>query len=336
MFGAVVGKEWGGMERGLVDLALATEETAERYAGLGSYLFHSGALSPMIFVKNADEQMKRRVLPAMTRGELRVSIALTEEESGADALSIGTVARKVSDHFVIDGMKTFVTNADRGNHLLLFARTGPAEGKDRAAGISAFLLDPKSKGVTVSRMEKVGMDFNTVCTLKLENVKADTADMVGGAGGAWNPLKEIFEMDRVLTAMSLIGTGKLALGAATEHAKKRIVFGKAVGSNQGIQFPLADAMAQLVAAEALTLKAASFADKRKGFADWANMALLEAQSAAGAATDRAMQTFGGHGYLKEKDVERFWRDVRAHRLHPISEELLLSQIARRTLGLPGS
>lgn len=336
LFGILLGKEWGGMEKGLVDLALATQETAERYAGLGSYLLHSGALSPMIFVKNADEQMKRRVVPSMARGKLRISIALTEEESGADALSMGTAARKESDNFVITGRKTFVTNADRADYLLLFARTKPVEAKDRAAGITAFLLDPRAKGVTVRKMEKVAMDFNTACTVDLKEARVDAADVVGNLGGAWRSMKDVFEMDRVLTAASLVGTGKLALNMASDHAKKRSVFGKAIGSYQGVQFTLADAMAQLIAAETLTVKAASMVEKGRGFTDWANLALLEALGAAGAATDRAMQTFGGHGYLKENDVERFWRDVRVHRFHPISEELLLSQIARKTLGLPGS
>lgn len=331
----MLGKEWGGMEGGLVDLALATEESAERHAGLGSYLLHSGALSPLIFYRNAGEEIRRKILPHMAKGKVRVSIALTEEKSGGDALSMETEAKRESDHLVVNGTKTFVTNADRADYLLVFARTGPIVEKDRTAGITAFLVDPREKGVSMERMEKMAMDFNTACTVSLSDVRVEIGDVVGTLGQSWKPLKEIFEMDRVLTAASLVGAGKLALNMASDHAKKRFAFGKAIGSNQGIQFPMADAMAQLVAAEAVTLKAASMAGVKSSLGEWANIALLESLSAAGAATDRAMQTFGGHSVLKEYDVERLWRDVRAHRFHPISEELLLSQIARRTLGLPG-
>jgi acyl-CoA dehydrogenase len=336
LFGILLGKEWGGMEKGLVDLALTTEETARHYAGLGSYLFHSGALTPVIFLMIAGEAMKRKMVPALARGEVRVSIALAEEGSGLDALSITTTAKKSSDHYVVNGSKLFVTNADTADFVLLFARTKQGAQGSRGGGLSMFLVDPRRPGMKVEKLEKLGMDFNTMCSLEIEGLRVNSEDLVGRIDEAWQPMKEIFEKDRISTAASLVGTGWLALDLASAYAGKRMVFGKIVGSNQGVQFPLADAVAQLVAAEAMTLKAASRADRRRRYSDEANFSLLEAQSAAGAATDRALQAFGGHGYLRANDVERFWRDVRAHRFHPISEELLLSQIAKRALGLPAS
>jgi acyl-CoA dehydrogenase len=336
LFGVLLDEERGGMGRRLLDLVLATEETAERFAGLGSYLFHSGALMPTIFARNPSAEIERKVLPQLASGKMRISIALAEEESGSDALSIKTTAARSSGDFVINGEKTFVTNADNVDLLLLFARTKAAGEGGKAKGISTFLVDPRSPGIEIRRLGKLGMDFDTICEVKIREVKVGPEALVGAVDEAWQPMRETFEMDRILTAGSLVGTGKLALNLASAHAKGRTVFGKAVGSYQGVQFPLADAMAQLMVSETAVLKAASLADAGNPFSDWANIALLLAQGAAGAATDRAVQAFGGHGYLKEGDVERLWRDVRAHRLHPISEELLLSQIAKRALDLPSS
>jgi acyl-CoA dehydrogenase len=336
LIGVLVEKKWGGMGKGFVDLVMTTRETAERYAGLGSYLYLSGALTPSIFTANADEGMKRRILPSLVRGEKRISIALTEEASGSDALSIRTIARRNSDHFVIDGTKMFVTNGDTADFLLIFARTKPREEGMKARGISIFLVDSKSPGIRWEKLEKLGMDFNSLFSLEIKDLKVGSEDLVGQIDEAWHPMKEIFEKDRILTAASLVGTGMLALDLASAYAGERRVFGKAVGSNQGIQFPLADALAQLVAAESITLKAAIMTQNGDNATNQANVALIEAQTAAAAATDRALQAFGGHGYLRRNDVERFWRDVRVHRFHPISEELLLSLLAEKALGLPAS
>ena len=149
-------------------------------------------------------------------------------------------------------------------------------------------------------------------------------------------MKGIFMTDRILTSASLIGTGLLAIDHAAAYAKKREVFGRKIGSNQGIQFSLANASASLIASEAMMIKAASLCDRGLNFTNEANMALLTSQDSASIATDRALQTFGGHGYITEYDVGRYWKDVRVHRLHPISEEILLSSIATRLLGLPKS
>jgi len=336
LFGILVGKEWGGMGKDLVDAALATIETAERYAGLGSYLFLSGALTPLIFAKNANDEAKKKLLPSLISGAMRVSIALTEEESGSDSASINTVARNISGHYLIDGAKMFVTNAEAADLLLLFARTKPAATGRRGEGISMFLVDTKSRGLKTERLAKLGVDFNTLDALEIKGLKAGEDDLVGTVHEGLESMKGIFEMDRILTAASLVGTGRLALDTASAYAKQRTVFGKPVGSYQGIQFPMADAWAQLLAAESMVLKAASMFEDAKRPTNEANSALLEAQSASAAATDRALQAFGGHGYLKRHDVERYWRDVRVHRLHPVTEELLLSMLATRALGLPTS
>jgi acyl-CoA dehydrogenase len=337
LFGILVEKRWGGMEKGLVDLALAAQETAERYAGLGSYLYLSGSLTPMIFAKTASMEWKEKNMPSFARGELMVSIALAEEASGLDALSIETTAERTSDHFVITGKKMFVTNAETASFLLLFARTGSrGEGGKKSGGISMFLVDPGDPAIKKTKLEKLGLDFNTIHSIEFKGLKVGQESLVGSIGEAWKSIREVFVMDRVLTSASLVGTGKLSVRQASEYVGRRTVFGRPVGSNQGVQFPLADAIAQLLTAEAMVLKAASRVDSKESFEDEANFALLESASAAQVATDRALQALGGHGYLKDYDQERYWRDVRVHRLHPITEELLLATVAEKCLGLPKS
>ncbi len=336
LFGLVISKQYGGMEKTLVDLAIGTAETAERYSGIASYLFLSGCLVSTIFSKSAEDQ-KKDILPMLSKGEIKVSLALTEEKSGFDATSLETRAEKTSNGYRISGSKRFVNNVDNVDYLIVFARTkSVVESGKKSSGVSMFLVPAQSIGVRSKKLDKLGMDFINNFDLEIRDLNVKNDALVGELDNAWYNAVESFNMDRVATSASLIGTGKLAVNTASEYAKKRVVFGKPIGSNQGIQFPLADAAAQLIAAETMMLKAATMIGQGQNFMQAANFALYESINAASYATERALQTFGGHGYYKDYDVERYWRDVRVHKIHPISEELLLSSIAERSLGLTKS
>ena len=337
LFGILIEKKYGGMERGLVDLCLATKETAEHYAGLGSYLYLSGALVSKILSVNATTEMKEDLLPKLAKGQLKISIALTEEESGQEVSAIQTKAAKsAQEEFVINGSKAFVNNADLANYLLIFARTKTSGSAKKTSGLTMFLAKADSKAIKKKKLEKLGMDFVNNFSIEITDLKVSSSMVIGAQDDAWHSIVDIFNMDRIATSASLIGTSRLALSHASKWAKDRKVFGKSIGTNQGIQFPLAEAMAQVEVAEAMMLKAASLADQGKSFVNEANYSLLESSSAAQVATDRALQTLGGHGYYSDYDVERYWRDVRVHKVHPVSEELLLASIAERSLGLPRS
>ena len=333
LFGFLIEKNYGGLELEISELSLAVEETSEHYAGLGSYLFLSGALVSRIFTKLGTEEQKSTLLPKLAKGELKISIALSEEESGLDASAIRTSAISSKDSFILNGQKTFVNNVDLADYLIVFARTSKYDEK-KALGTTMFLVDARAAGVRSKKLDRLGMNFVNSFAVELSNVEASS--IVGEMNRAWYNIIDIFNCDRILTSSSLIGTGKLALSLASDWARKRTVFGKAIGSNQGIQFPLADAVAEIEAAKVLTSKAALLADKGKSFSNEASCSLLASIKASTLATDRAMQTFGGHGYYKDYHVERLWRDVRAHKVHPISEELLLASIAERSLDLPRS
>ena len=336
LFGMVVSKEYGGLGKSLLDLCLSTEETAERFAGIASYLLLSGCLVSTLFSKSKDEQ-KERIIPKLAKGDLKISIALSEEKSGLDSSSIETSATKISGGYKISGEKRFVNNVDNADYLVVFARTTPREASaKKSLGVSMFLVPARDNAVRARRLDKLGMDFIGNFDVALDGLIVQDDDLVGQFDYAWYNAVESFNRDRVATSASLIGTGRLALNDATEYAKNRVVFNRAIGSNQGVQFPLADAACQLIVAENMMLKAASLEAQGQGFLDAASFALYSSINAAAAATDRALQTFGGHGYYKDYDVERYWRDVRVHRVHPISEELLLTGIAERSLGLPRS
>jgi acyl-CoA dehydrogenase len=337
LFGILIGKKWNGMEKSIVDLFLATEETAEHFAGLGSYLYLSGSLVSEIFSRLGSEDQKKRILPRLAKGELKICIALTEEVSGFDASGIQSKAAKL-DHgkYSLTGSKTFVTNADLADYMLIFARTTQHNPSSKSVGVSMFLVDSKDKAIKKRRIDRLGMNFVNCFSIEFRDLVTEESNVIGEIGKAWYNIVEIFNLDRILTGASLVGTGRLALNQASDWSRKRTVFGRSIGSNQGIQFPLADAAAQLEVAEAISLKACSLVIQGKPFSNEAACALLLSSTAASAATDRALQTFGGHGYCTDYDVERFWRDVRAHRVHPVSEELLLASIAEKSLGLPKS
>ncbi len=338
LFGILVEKKWGGMGKGLLELVLAVEETAERYAGIASYLFLSGSLVSTIIAGNGSLEQKQEFLPKLARGELKISIALGEEASGFDATAIETKATRVSDDwFEINGSKMFVNNVDQADYLILFARTTSIEKSEKKSlGMSMFLVDARDPAIRATKLEKLGLDFINNYSLDIEGLRVNKSRVLGELDKAWYSVIPSFNMDRVATSASLIGTGKLALDQASRWARDRKIFKRSIGSNQGIQFPLADAFAQLETARMMTIKAASLAEQGKNFVNEANYSLLTSSNAAMTATDRALQTFGGHGYYKDYDVERYWRDVRVHRIHPISEELLLAAISERALGLPKS
>lgn len=335
LFGLLIGTKYGGQGKSLLDLTLAVEETAERYAGIASYLYLSGCLVSQIFEKNSTDAQKDLLLPKLAKGQLKISIALGEEASGLDAASIETSASKVPGGYVINGAKRFVNNVDRADYLVVFARTKQAAEK-KSLGVSMFLVPANSPSIRAKKLEKLGMQFINNFDVEIRDLRVKDEDLVGELDRAWYNAVTSFNMDRVATAASLIGTGKLALSTAAEYAKKRVIFGKPIGSNQGIQFPLADAMAQLLTSEVMTLKAASMEGQGSSFVNAANYALYTAETAANYAAERSLQTFGGHGYYVDYDIERYWRDVRVHKVHPISEELLLASISERSLGLPKS
>lgn len=323
LIGFIVPREAGGLGLGLSDFCSAVETTARWYAGAASYLFLSSCLSALIIERLGSETVKNFLLPDMLSGRKRLCIALTEEVSGLDSASIQTIASKGQGSFVINGSKMFVSNLDKCDYVVIFAKM--------EEGITAFLAETSNKAIKKRKIEKIGLEFINLFAVDIESLEVSHEFILGKQGEALKQMRDIFMMDRLATAASLIGTGWLSIDTASKYAKERVSFGRKIGSNQGVQFPLADSACRLMAAESILMKACEYFEIDRSLV---NIALLQSQDASSASTDVALQTLGGHGYLVEKDVGRYWKDVRAYRLHPISEEILLASIAWQSLGLP--
>ena len=208
LFGLVIPQRYGGMEKTLVDLAIGTAETAERYSGIASYLFLSGCLVSTIFSKSSEDQ-KKEIFPRLSRGEIKISLALTEEKSGFDATSLESRAEKTSSGFRINGSKRFVNNVDNADYLVIFARTKSLQQSDKkSTGLSMFLAPAKDASIRSKKLDKLGMDFINNFDLEIRDLNVKSDALVGELDKGWYHAVESFNMDRVATAASLIGTGK--------------------------------------------------------------------------------------------------------------------------------
>jgi acyl-CoA dehydrogenase len=339
-FGFLVPHEYGGSGRSFLDFVLAIAKAAEVNAGAMAYLLLSGALVAEMFASSTQPQ-KLEILRLISKGSVKISIALTEQESGQQVRAINTVARQESDgDYVISGEKTFVNNANVADFILVFARLE----REKENQIVPFLVESKHPALVKTEQEKIGHDPLRMYSLKFERLTVRKSSLICGDDNydrngdtSWQNSLRVFAMDRIATAVLLTGTGKLAIREAASYANRRQAFGKPIGANQGIQFPLAESYANLDAAENIAYRAAWLCDKGdKQFSLVGAIALSKAVRASLAATDSALQCFGGHGYLESCPAQRHWRDIRAYSVHPMSKELLTAFIAERALGLPRS
>jgi acyl-CoA dehydrogenase len=330
--------QYGGLGSSLLDLAVAIEAVGASAGGVG-------AAYPMVSHVNAahaiaalgTEQQKKQYLPELSRGQIRISLALTEEQSGLDALGIQTSAERVNGHFVIDGEKFLINEADRADLLILAARTTPLEQASRRShGLTLFLVNARDRAIKSERLEKIGLNHLTTCALKIESLNVPADSVLGEVDAGWQNLVGTLTVDRITNAAMCVGAGELAIRRAVDYAKSRKVLGGPIGANQGLQFPLAEAKSELELARLLTYKAAWLEDRGERADAVASMAILRASESAFHAADVALQVHGGHGYLKDYPVERYWRDLRLFKLGPVSHELTLASIAERVLGLPKS
>jgi acyl-CoA dehydrogenase len=332
-----VATEWGGQGKSLTSLVSAIE-TVAKIGGAGAaypYVSHLNAVHAI--TQLGTRAQKSEYLRKLSKGEFRVALALTEEESGSDALGIETSAHLEGEQFVVNGNKYLINEADRVDLLILVTRTTPAErAPKRSFGLTIFLVNAKDQAIRIRKLEKLGLDHLTTCTLEIRQLRVAREAVLGEVDEGWHKLVETLNVDRVTNAAMCVGAGRLALSNAIEYARNRIVFGSPIGANQGIQFPLAEVKSELDVSELMTHKAAWLIDHGKRADIEANAAILRASDAAFHAADVCLQVHGGHGYLKNAHVERYWRDLRLFKLGPLSHELTLAYIAEKGLGLPKS
>ena len=336
--GVAIPPAYGGAGLGITEASLLLEEVAASGAAMnGATALHLTIFGLNPVVRHGSDDLKRRILPEAAAGRLHVAFGVTEPTAGSDTPSITTFARRDGDRYIIRGQKVWTSKAQESSKVLLLARTTPLEETaKRTDGMTLFLADLDPAHVTIREIDKLGrhaVDSNEVF---YDDLPVDARDVVGEVGRGFYHLLDGLNPERILIAAEALGTGRAALRKATAYAKSRVVFGRPIGQNQGIQFPLADSYAKLSAAELMVRKAAWLYDSGRPCGAEANMAKYLASEWGFEAADRALQVHGGFGYAREFDVERYWREVRVMRIAPVTQEMVLNFLGQHELGLPRS
>jgi alkylation response protein AidB-like acyl-CoA dehydrogenase len=291
-------------------------------------------------LRHGSAEQKQRYLPAIARGELRLqAFGVTEPTSGTDTLSLRTTAERVGNGgYVINGQKIWTSRAEHSDLMLLLARTTPRENvKKRTDGLSVFLVDMHlAQGTSISINPIRTMMNHATTEVFFDDLHVPAENLIGEEGQGFRYILSGMNAERILISAECVGDAKWFIARASAYAKERVVFGRPIGQNQGIQFPIARAYAQMRAAELMVREAASLFEAGRDCAAEANMAKLIGADAAWAAADMCVQTHGGFGFAEEFDIERKFRETRLFQVAPISTNLILSYLAEHVLGLPRS
>ncbi len=336
--GIAIPEAYGGSGRGISEASIVLEEVAASGAAMnGCSAVHLSIFGMHPVVRHGSEEMKRTYLPRVAKGDLHVAFGVTEPDAGTDTTSITTTARRVGDQYIVRGRKVWTTKALDSERVLLLVRTTPlAECARRTDGMTLLLAELQRPEVKISAIDKVGRNAVASCEVVYDDLPVLVTDRVGEEGKGFRYLLDGLNAERILVASEAIGIGRAALRRAVAYASERVVFGRPIGANQGIAFPLAEARTRLDAAELMVRKAAWKLDAGEPCGAEANMAKWLAADAAFQAADQAVQTHGGFGYAREYHVERYWREARLMRIAPISQEMILNYVSEHVLELPKS
>ena len=333
--GALIPEEYGGMGLDLSDACAILEEVNRSGANAGPA--HAQMYTMGTLLRHGSEKQKKAHLPKVATGELRLqAFGVTEPEAGTDTTSITTTARREGDHYVVDGRKIYISRVEQSDLMILLARTTPVERVEkRSHGLSVFLVDLRdADGLTV-KPRRVMMN-NATNELVFDGLRVPAENLIGEEGKGFRYILDGMNAERILIGAECIGDGRWFVEKATRRAGEREVFGRPIGENQGVQFPIARAYAGVEAASLMVEKAAALFDQGEPCGAEANLAKLLGAEASWEAANVAVQTFGGYGFDAEYDVERKFRETRLYQVAPISTNLILSHVAEHVLGLPRS
>ena len=333
--GALIPEEYGGMGLDLSAACAILEEV--NLSGANAGPAHAQMYTMGTLLRHGSEEQKREYLPKIARGDLRLqAFAVTEPEAGTDTTSIRTTAKREGDHYVVNGRKIYISRVEQSDLMILLARTTPVdEVEKRSRGLSVFLVDLReAEGLSV-RPRRVMMN-NATNELAFQGLRLPAENLIGEEGEGFRYIIDGMNAERILIAAECVGDGRWFVEQATQRASGREVFGRRIGENQGIQFPIARAYANVEAASLMVEKAAALFDRGEPCGAEANLAKLLAADASWEAANAALQTFGGYGFDAEYGVERKFRETRLYQVAPISTNLILSYIAEHVLGLPRS
>jgi acyl-CoA dehydrogenase len=333
----LIPEEYGGAGMGITEAATILEEIHR--SGANAAACHAQMYIMGTLLRHGSEGQKKKYLPALARGERRLqAFGVTEPTTGSDTTQMKTFARRAGDNYIVKGQKIWISRAEHSDLMLLVVRTTPIEQvKKRSDGLSVLLVDlrdAKNHGLTI-RPIRTMMNHATT-EVFFDDIEVPAENLIGEEGQGFRYLLDGLNAERILIAAECIGDGRWFLERACRYAKERVVFGRPIGQNQGIQFPLAHAYAHAEAASLMVEKAAALFDAHQPCGPQANMAKLLAADASWESANATVQTYGGFGFAEEYDVERKFRETRLYQVAPVSTNLILSYIAEHVLGLPRS
>jgi len=338
---ALIPQEYGGSGLGLAQASVIMEEINRCGGNAGAC--HGQMYNMSTLLRHGSPEQKRRYLPAIARGELRLqSMGVTEPGAGTDTTSLATTAVRVgragADRYLINGQKVWISRVRHSDLMILLARTTPlAQVGGRCDGLSIFLVDLREalgRGLTLRPI--ANLVNHDACELYFDNLEIPAENLIGEEGKGFRYLLDGLNAERSLIAAECIGDGRWFIERATRYARERIVFGRPIGRNQGVQFPIAEAHMEVEAADLMRWRACERFDSAQPCGAEANMAKHLAAKASWEAANVCLQTHGGFGFADEYDVARKFRETRLYLVAPVSTNLILAYIAEHVLGLPRS
>lgn len=336
--GMTIPPEYGGHGFGITEATLLAEEVARSGGGMNAAsAIHMSIFGMHPVVVHGSDELKARTLPRIASGDLHVCFGVTEPGAGLDTSRITTFAKRDGDRYIVNGRKVWISKALESEKILLLTRTQPYdEVAKKTDGMTLFLTDLDRDRVDIRPIPKMGRNAVSSNELFIDNLEVPVADRVGEEGKGFSYILDGLNPERMLIAAEALGIGRVSLERAVKYATEREVFGRPIGMNQGIQFPLADSLARLDAAELMLRKATWLYDNGKPCGREANTAKYLCADAGFTAADRALQTHGGMGYSEEYNVSRFFRESRLMKIAPISQEMILNFLGSHVLKLPRS
>lgn len=335
--GALIPLEYGGLGLSLMEASIILEEVNRSGGNAGPS--HAQMYTMGTILRHGSEEQKRRYLPKIANGELRLqAFGVTEPEAGTDTTNIRTTAIRRGDRYLVSGRKMYISRVQHSDLMLLLVRTTPpGEVKRKTDGLSIFLIDlHNAVGNGLAINPKRMLMNNVTNELVFDELEIPATSLVGEEGKGFRYLLDGLNAERILIAAECIGDGRWFVERASRRAQEREVFGRPIGQNQGVQFPIAQAYVHIEAADLMRFKAADLFDHLQPCGPEANMAKMLAADASWEAANVTMQTYGGYAFDSEYDIERKFRETRLYQVAPISTNLILSYIAEHVLGLPRS
>lgn len=335
--GALIPAKYGGSDLGLIEASVIMEEINR--AGGNSGACHGQMYNMNTLVRHGSEEQRQRILPKLASGELRLqSMGVTEPTTGTDTTKIKTTAVKKGDKYVINGQKVWISRVQHSDLMILLARTTPlADVKKKSEGLSIFLVDIKEAMTSGMEVKPIPNMVNHVTNeLFFDNLEIPEENLIGEEGKGFKYILTGLNAERALIAAECIGDGYWFTDKVTKYVSEREVFGRPIGQNQGVQFPIAEAFIEVEAANLMRYKACTLYDAGKPCGAEANMAKYLAAKASWEAANACIQFHGGFGFANEYDVERKFRETRLYQVAPISTNLILSYVGEHILGMPRS